>query len=42
MPKTWWGKTVELKFVFTTKDAKYNHGAGFAVDNIATTCPAPP
>ncbi len=38
VPVAWWGKTVELKFVFTTKDDKFNHGIGFAVDNIVTTC----
>ena len=39
VPQAWWGKTVELKFLFTTKDNQLNHGAGFAVDNITTTCP---
>ncbi len=38
VPTAWWGKTVELKLLFTTKDDKLNHGGGFAIDNIATTC----
>ncbi len=38
IPSAWWGKTVTIQFVFATKDDKFNHGAGFAVDNLATTC----
>jgi hypothetical protein len=39
VPQAWWGKTIEVKLLFTTKDATANTGKGFAVDNITTTCP---
>lgn len=38
VPSSWWGKTLTIKFLWTTKDATWNKGTGFAVDNVRTTC----
>ena len=34
----WWGKTLEIRLVFATKTTLHNHGLGFALDNVLTTC----